>query len=187
MIYEEAAYPESRRTNFGIYASALLAPQFENYSNGVLKFMIAMEQFPRKLGELVPAEDFVLANKLIFGKDGEATEFQDALAAFEKFQSYENMVAMVDGACDLIYVVIWAMFKFNIPLDKCFAAVQRANMAKLVDGKPLKYPEGHELAGKVRKPDGWVPPEATLLQILVEHFDLAEWQGNMRTGDRHCG
>jgi predicted HAD superfamily Cof-like phosphohydrolase len=39
-------------------------------------------------------------------------------------------------------------------LNEVFEEVHRSNMAKLVDGKPLKRADG-----KVIKPEGWTPPD----------------------------
>jgi predicted HAD superfamily Cof-like phosphohydrolase len=42
---------------------------------------------------------------------------------------------------------------YSIPLVDIFKEVHRSNMAKLVDGKVLRRPDG-----KVQKPAGWTPP-----------------------------
>jgi predicted HAD superfamily Cof-like phosphohydrolase len=137
----------------------------------VLAFMVGFDQLPRNIDEQVPAADFDLASKLI---QEEAKEFFDGFNKFEEAQSFENMTEMVDGAMDLIYVVLWAMLKMNIPVDACFAEVQRSNMMKLNDDGSFTKNE----YGKVQKPAGWTPPD--LHGILLKHFDTATWQGNIR-------
>lgn len=61
-----------------------------------------------------------------------------------------NIEAVADGLADLIYVCVGAALAFGIPLERVWAEVQRANMAK--DGG------GRSEAGKILKPDGWQPP-----------------------------
>jgi predicted HAD superfamily Cof-like phosphohydrolase len=134
----------------------------ESYAQQVLSFMTLMKQYPRHRHDQVPQEDFNLASKLI---QEELQEFTQGFNKFEAAQSFENMAEMVDGAIDLIYVILWAMNKFNIPVDDCFDEVQRSNMAKVgKDGVVRRSPEG-----KVLKPEGWKPPD--IHWILVEHFD----------------
>ena len=150
----------------GLCELAEASPSFD-----VLTFMVAMNQLPRTIGDPVSQHTFDLADRLI------TEEYKELQVGFEKFrcaQSFENMAEMVDGACDLIYVVLWAMLKFNIPFDACFAEVQRSNMAKLQDdGTVLK-----DERGKVQKPAGWTPPD--IHSILLQHFDEATWKGGIR-------
>jgi hypothetical protein len=151
-----------------------------SYAHMVLQFMMAFDQPPRKLGDLVPEQDFMLARRLIVE---EQKEFWIGFGKFELSQSYENLQEMVDGACDLIYVVLWAMLKFNVPIDNCFEAVQFSNMSKLnADGTCTKNPE----TGKIMKPAHYVPADSLLREILMKHFDTAVWDGNqnIRIGDR---
>lgn len=165
--------PQEKQNLLGELHTSLCELEEASTSFDVLTFMVAMGQLPRKIGEAVPLADFELADRLI------REEYKELQVGFEKFrcsQSFENMAEMVDGACDLIYVVLWAMLKFNIPFDACFAAVQRSNMAKLQDdGTVLKNEHG-----KVQKPANWTPPD--IHSILLEHFDEAIWKGNMRNG-----
>jgi len=61
-----------------------------------------------------------------------------------------NLEGVADGLADLIYVCVGAALAFGIPLDRVWAEVQRANMAKL--GGPRRAD------GKILKPEGWQPP-----------------------------
>lgn len=54
---------------------------------------------------------------------------------------------------DIIYIVCGTAASYGIPLDKVFDEVHKSNMAKLVDGKPVRRDDG-----KILKPDGWTPP-----------------------------
>jgi len=54
---------------------------------------------------------------------------------------------------DIIYIVCGTAASYGIPLDRVFDEVHKSNMAKLVDGKPVRRADG-----KILKPDGWKPP-----------------------------
>ena len=62
-----------------------------------------------------------------------------------------DIVGVADGIADLIYVLIGRAISFGIDLRPVFAAVHKANMAK-VDG-PIRAD------GKKLKPEGWKPPD----------------------------
>ena len=55
---------------------------------------------------------------------------------------------------DIIYIVCGTAVSYGIPLDRVFDEVHRSNMAKLVDGKPVRRDDG-----KILKPEGWTPPD----------------------------
>lgn len=63
----------------------------------------------------------------------------------------QDIVKMIDGLCDLIYVTIGAAVQMGIDLEPFWDEVQRTNMAKV----------GGEIRedGKRLKPEGWKPPE----------------------------
>lgn len=146
------------------------APAPQTMTSAVLEFMLAMEQFPRAKNESVNADDFALIEKLVFSKEtGEIEEMRLGYEKFKAFQSYEHLVEFVDGAIDSLYVILWMLLKMNVPVTKCFAEVQRSNMAKLnADGTVTK-----DENGKVQKPAGWTLPN--LHKILLEHYDMAVW------------
>ena len=66
----------------------------------------------------------------------------------------DDIVEIADALADIIYIACGTAVSYGIPLDKVFEEVHRSNMAKLVDGKPLKREDG-----KVIKPEGWKPPD----------------------------
>jgi predicted HAD superfamily Cof-like phosphohydrolase len=71
----------------------------------------------------------------------EFLELRDAL-------SKGDLVEITDAICDLIYVLCGTAVSFGIPLDECFAEVQRSNMSKLgEDGKPIVREDGKILKG----------------------------------------
>jgi len=66
-----------------------------------------------------------------------------------------DMVKTADAIGDSIYVLVGMAVEFGIPLDRVWAAIQAANMAKRGPDGKVKYRED----GKVLKPDGWRPPD----------------------------
>jgi predicted HAD superfamily Cof-like phosphohydrolase len=74
----------------------------------------------------------------------EARETVDAIEA-------GDLVAVIDGLCDLLCVVYGAAAEFGVDLAPFWDEVHRTNMAKV--GGPLRED------GKRLKPPGWVPPD----------------------------
>ena len=78
----------------------------------------------------------------------------------EEFEEYlvgedrDDIVEIADALADIIYIACGTAVSYGIPLDRVFAEVHRSNMAKLVDGKPIRREDG-----KVLKPEGWTPPD----------------------------
>jgi len=78
----------------------------------------------------------------------------------EEFKEYEqgeynnDLENIAKELADIIYIVCGTAVSYGIPLDKVFDAVHASNMAKLVDGKPVRRDDG-----KILKPEGWTPPD----------------------------
>lgn len=85
----------------------------------------------------------------------EAEETCDAIEA-------GDLVAAIDGLCDLIYVALGTASEFGIDLEPFFDEVHRSNMAK-VGGSTRED-------GKILKPEGWKPPN---LESILEHWPRA--------------
>ncbi len=67
----------------------------------------------------------------------------------------DSLVEVADAICDLIYVLCGTAVSFGIPLDECFAEVQRSNMSKLDDnGNPIVRDDG-----KILKGPNYSPPD----------------------------
>ena len=88
-----------------------------------------------------------------------AEEFGETVEAIAN----RDLVAVLDGLCDLQYVTdgTWLTLGMGDLKEDAFAEVHRSNMAKLVNGEPLIND-----AGRVVKPKGWTPPD--LAQFLEE-------------------
>lgn len=169
-------------SKFRAYHTALQLHE-DSMASDVLKFMTAFEQPPGNMTRRIPQEDFQLAHALM---QEELQEMADGFVKFQAAQSLENAVEFADGAIDSIYVILWTLLKFGMPVDKLHAEVQRSNMAKLnPDGSFSKFPEGHPKAGKVKKADGWTPPD--LHKVLLEHVDRAIWRGGVQVHNEQDG
>jgi hypothetical protein len=76
-----------------------------------------------------------------------------------------DFVKYVDALDDILYFAFGGGVIAGVEIgDDTWDNVQRANMAKLgPDGKPVPHPT---LPGKIGKPEGWVPPEASHMLTL---------------------
>ena len=108
----------------------------------VYEFMETMDQVPnRNPGEgVIGFFNKELCVNLI------KEEYEETIEAINN----QDMVEFVDGACDLIYVILFAANSFGVDLYPAFEEVQRSNIAK--KGGPIG-PDGKRL-----KPDNWTPP-----------------------------
>lgn len=110
-------------------------------------------------------------------------EYIPALKAFSYSRSQENLITVIDGAMDSIYVIAWAMKVLGINGAAFWNEVQRSNMAKFPIYPsekylvvPLDIPEYADIevelnirngravltnaqTGKVVKPQGWTQPD----------------------------
>ena len=80
---------------------------------------------------------------------------------FMRAHQRNDMVEAADALVDLVYVALGTAHLMNLPWDRLWDEVQRANMLK-ERGATVK--RGHAL--DVRKPPGWQPPN--IATILLE-------------------
>ena len=115
-----------------------------NFYNDVRDFHIA---FSQPVGESpnLPDENERHLRKILLQE--EVDEYLNA-------ELEHDIVEIADALADIIYIACGTAVSYGIPLDKVFEEVHRSNMAKLVDGKPLKREDG-----KVIKPVGWTAPD----------------------------
>ncbi len=74
----------------------------------------------------------------------------------------ENLVGMADALLDTIYVALGTLHMMGIPVQQCWDAVQKANMAKV---------RGTTKRGNLidaRKPMGWVGPETEIRKAIED-------------------
>jgi predicted HAD superfamily Cof-like phosphohydrolase len=65
-----------------------------------------------------------------------------------------DRTAIARELADVLYIAYGTAHVYGINLDAAFAEVHRANMAKLVGGRPV-----YRADGKVLKPEGWRAPD----------------------------
>ena len=87
----------------------------------------------------------------------------------EEFNEYleseieDDLENIAKELADIIYIVCGTAVSYGIPLDRVFDAVHQSNMAKLVDGKPIRREDG-----KILKPEGWTAPDIKSILYGVE-------------------
>jgi len=74
-------------------------------------------------------------------------------------RSEPDLVEVIDGLCDLIYVAYGTAEAVGVDLEPYFNAVHASNMAKT--GESV---DGHGKRG--RKPPGWEPPTSEIRRLL---------------------
>lgn len=115
-----------------------------NFYNDVRDFHIAFSQ-PVSESPNLPDENERHLRK---------TLLQEEVDEYLNAELEHDIVEIADALADIIYIACGTAVSYGIPLDKVFEEVHRSNMAKLVDGKPLKREDG-----KVIKPVGWTAPD----------------------------
>lgn len=115
-----------------------------NMYQDVKEFQTAVGQHVGQAPEFPNGPERALRMKLL---EEEFNEYQQG----EYKNDLENIAKEL---ADIIYIVCGTAVSYGIPLDKVFDAVHASNMAKLVDGKPVRRADG-----KILKPEGWAPPD----------------------------
>lgn len=130
----------------------------------VTEFMVAMGQTVPHPGLAPAIRDADLRASLIAE---EAVETINALGLGVSIEHWQqtnpegNLVDLIDGLCDLLYVTIGTAVSAGIDLDPFFDEVHRSNMSKV--GGAVRED------GKRLKPRGWRPPdiEGRLKEIIA--------------------
>ena len=112
--------------------------------NSVVEFQKAFGQLVSDKPEFPDSKTRILRMRLL---SEEFVEYNTA-------EHDNNFIEVADALADLIYIACGTAASYGIPLNAIFEEVHRSNMAKLVDGKPLKREDG-----KIIKPEGWKPPD----------------------------
>lgn len=96
----------------------------------------------------------------------EAQELCDAIQA-------NDLPEAIDGACDLLYVVLGTFVAAGVDLQPFFNEVQRTNMLKV--GAPGNDPKAPM---KPLKPPGWAPPD--MVKLLERYKTQAQKMVELR-------
>lgn len=98
-------------------------------------------------------------------KEWTVRAYNEEIFEFHEAFDREDVVGMVDANLDLIYFAVGTLKKMGLTrlqVKQCMAAIHSANMTK-AKGKLAKRGDHAEDAVK---PEGFVPPEAAIMQIL---------------------
>ena len=105
--------------------------------------------------------------------DDEAIHLEKALREelqeFVDGQKLGDMIATVDSLIDLVYFAFGGLYKMGVPVDaavEIFHAMHDCNMTKR-RGSVERRAVG--LVADAVKPDGWVPPEERIGEILSRY------------------
>jgi predicted HAD superfamily Cof-like phosphohydrolase len=110
---------------------------------------ILNQDFPKP--QLLPSRVFI--NRYDF--------LMEELLELESAHAMGDIVGAADALADLVYVALGTAYQMGIPMNQVWAAVQRANMAK-VPGVTKR-----NMGNDATKPDGWVGPEADI-QVAID-------------------
>lgn len=91
---------------------------------------------------------------------------QEELDEFNAAHTAGDYVGCVDAIIDLMYFGIGVLYKKGLTpeeIEKCMTAVHEANMEKILG---VNHRRGNGSAADAIKPEGWVSPEARIIEIL---------------------
>lgn len=117
------------------------------------KFLLPQEEIPNF------ANDEMMAFRVKFLRE-ELQEFEDAFKGGDLQGGFDALI-------DLVYVAMGTAYIMNMPWDKGWEHVQRANMDKM----RVKKAEDSKRSSTydVVKPEGWIGPERMLLAEMLMH------------------
>lgn len=135
-----------------------------NEARAIKDFMYAMDQRVPDL-PIYPEQDVVkLRISLVQEEVAELLKVlyhvESQLAGgFIKRSKLQNLVDIADAVADCTYVIIGTALTFGLDAERVFEIVHAANMAKA--GGPVRED------GKRLKPEGWIPPEPQITDLIT--------------------
>ena len=98
----------------------------------------------------------------------ELTEYTQAITK-------KDTAAALDALVDIVYIALGTAWLFNLPFEKAWQEVQRANMSKIrTKSKSKKRGTSFDVV----KPKGWIPPD--IEQIIEEEKEKQNEDTNNR-------
>jgi len=117
-----------------------------------------VKDFHRAFGHPIGREPHMLS------KDRVKARSTWMIEEVKEFIRAKTLVDQVDAIADLLYFALGTAVEIGINIEDIFQIVHEANMTKLGhDGRPI-YRED----GKVRKPEGWIPPEQKIEEYIIQ-------------------
>jgi predicted HAD superfamily Cof-like phosphohydrolase len=129
------------------------------------KLLKDIDSFHKKFG-------FAKNEKVSIPDDNELVNFRTSFLA-EEFAEYTNAItkkdaaAALDALVDIVYIALGTAWLFNLPFDKAWKEVQKANMSK-IRAKSKSKKRGTKF--DVVKPKDWKAPN---IERIVE--EEREW------------
>lgn len=120
--------------------------------NDVVKFHQEVLRVPPPEGVTLVSKEFAMERFRFLAE--ETNEYLEAMLE-------ADMVKAVDGLLDIVYVALGTLYYMGVPVQECWNAVQKANMAK-VRGVTSR---GNEI--DARKPEGWMGPETEIAAAIL--------------------
>jgi len=126
-----------------------------------------IDQFHKKFG-------FEKNEKVGIPDNNELVNFRtsflmEELAEYTQAITKKDAAGALDALVDIVYIALGTAWLFNLPFDKAWNEVQKANMSK-VRAKSKSKKRG--TAFDVIKPQGWVAPN--IERIVEEERDINE-------------
>lgn len=135
--------------------------------------LMDVEQFYHQVIDVrIPAVPMVLTKPAL---DRAVTVLSEEIGEFIEATEEGKVAEAADALIDLTYFALGRLLEMGISPGPCFAAVQKANMAK-VKGDLAKRPgfEGHDAV----KPPGWTPPNLQPYLLSAEEFETTQMRAN---------
>lgn len=100
-------------------------------------------------------------------KDFRIRFMQEELDEFIVAHNKQDLAGCLDALVDLVYVALGTAWLMNLPFDKAWTAVQKANMSKVRAERPGDSKRGTSF--DVIKPPGWQAPD---IQAVIDEYQL---------------
>lgn len=98
-------------------------------------------------------------------------QLREEIDEMEEKYHQGDLVGVLDGLIDLDYFQKGVVYKMGITeqlYNRLFGIVHDANMAKAMGKKATRL--GYGNAADAVKPDGWIPPEETMYEVIMEEL-----------------
>lgn len=122
-------------------------------------------EFHKTILNIEPSTPHLMTDSLMQHRMGFLME---ELLEFEFACFGKDTVKAADALADLVYVALGTAYHMGLPFNDIWAAVQKANMAKVPGFTKRGMPND------AKKPDGWQGPEADILSAVLKASDASK-------------
>lgn len=127
-----------------------------NFVDQVVEFNQRVLKIDQRPIDMLKTSEFEISMKCL----------QEELDEFEEAFKSGDIIGCIDAIIDLKYFAVGVMYKMGLTPDhmkQCMTAVHEANMEKKLGVNAKRAVEG---AADAVKPEGWIPPEERIANIL---------------------